>query len=172
MRKALFNLALILQTKIFLWLLAVAGGLFAFGVFFLILLKRHIKAIPNASALRRRLFFKRALIFTLWPSVALVLAAAVSITQTVSGLQYSTSSISGSPVRITGGTALQALQWLTLGLSVLFALGVTAIFDSRSAPVGVGQSPSVASGAAVRPSAAPFGLAPPSGPSGPPGFVL
>ena len=142
--ESLFSLALDLQTKIIISLLAVAGALFFIGLFFLVLLKRNFKTYANAAALKRRKFHRQGLFSATWASVGFALASVASLDQTTGALQYATKAISLSPVYITSGIALRVLQWLILAFSATFAIGISSIFTSRGSPTqSAGAMPSL-----------------------------
>ena len=125
----LLNLAIVLQTRIFLWLLAAAGVLFILGLAFLTLLKLKLKSQRNnPSTPRTRLVLQRITIFTFWTSTAVMLGTALSITQTASAMQFATSSPS-SEVHITSGITLQGLQWTIFVLQFFFSLGIFFAVD-------------------------------------------
>jgi hypothetical protein len=123
--------ALTLQQRIYLPILAVAGGFFFVGVLFLTLLKKHLKKpnLGDASENRRRALKKSAMT-SLWLSVSFALASAVALTQTDGALQFVTSNKMGAPLELTAGVAAEVLQWATLSVSILFLLGVTKIFEN------------------------------------------
>ncbi|KAK2763091.1 hypothetical protein FQN54_009725 [Arachnomyces sp. PD_36] len=124
----LVDLAVTLQSRIILCLSAGAGILFFLGVLFLVLLGRGLKASQNATALKRRRFYRRALIFHLWVSVALALASADSVTQTTGALEYVTRfHPSESSIIISAGRSLAIMQWMVFAISVIFTLGITQI---------------------------------------------
>ena len=127
----LLSLTIFLQSRVFVPLLAAAGALFLIGVFFLTLLKRHLKSTANHNAANRRQIFRRATNLCLWASTAFALSSAFAVGQTASALQYTTASTQSS-IRIMSGTTLQILQWLTFAFSVTFAFGISNIFQSSS----------------------------------------
>ena len=138
----LLSFTMFLQSRIFIPLLAAAGALFLIGLFFLTLLKRHIKSTPNQNAANRGQTFRRATNLCLWASTAFTLTSTFAIAQTTSALQYTTSSAStASSIRITSGTTLQVLQWLTFAFSITFAVGISSMFQS-STPADGGSTAS------------------------------
>lgn len=118
--KSLLSAAVTLQSQIFIPLLAGAGLLFLAGLILLALLKRRPDS-PRAELLRA------CATGTLCLSTALSFTAALSTSQTAGALQYS-SLLSGATgdaqVLVRPGMALQVLQWLAFGFSLLFATSV------------------------------------------------
>jgi hypothetical protein len=132
----LLSVGLILQGKIYPPLLAAAGSFFLTSVVSFALFKWSAKRTltdPNASSITRLQFRGRVIVTSAWTSVGLALASAVSITEVSAALQFWSVDVATSMIWASGGTALQVLQWLIIGLSVLFALAVTSIVgESRS----------------------------------------
>ena len=128
----LLSFTMFLQSRIFVPLLAAAGALFLIGIFFLTLLKRHMKSTPNQNAANTRQTFRRVTNVCLWASTAFALSSAFAVGQTASALQNTTASTQSS-IRIMSGTTLQILQWLTFAFSVTFAFGISSIFQSPNA---------------------------------------
>lgn len=92
--------------KHILWLLAAAGSALFLGLAFLGLLKRHLKKTdPSKDAERRIFLFRPQPVSLLWGSTASALVTAISITQTVSTLQFSTASLQATTI-ITSGLVL------------------------------------------------------------------
>lgn len=71
--------------------------------------------------------------FVFWVSLGPALASTVAVTQTATGIQFSTSTLSApSPqMTITAGETLQVLQWLVAGFLTLFTLGISTIFGNQ-----------------------------------------
>lgn len=118
--KSLLSAALTLQSQIFIPLLAGAGLLFLAGLVLLALLKRSPDS-PRAELLRA------CATGTLCLSTALSFTAALSTSQTAGALQYSSrlSGAAGDAQVVTRpGMALQVLQWLAFGFSLLFSTSV------------------------------------------------
>jgi hypothetical protein len=134
----LFSLALVLQTKIMLCLLASAGVLFLFGILFLGLLKRNMKSGPTLHGVKRARRMQIALYSSVWMSVAVAFASAASIDQTTSALRFTTNSVSGSAFLIHTGTTLPVLQWLIVGFSATFALGLSRIVKTVGGTIQAG----------------------------------
>lgn len=110
------------------------------GLLFLIFLKRHIKANQNSGPESWKLFLKHTSLGVAWTSTALAFAAAISITQTTSALQFLTTSFR-SPVVMEAGLVLQVLQWLICTFSFFFAFGLTAIFRTRAGSTSYDNAP-------------------------------
>lgn len=167
----LIELAHTLQTSYLLGILAVAGNFFAISLIFLALLKRdfHMTAKNNASYQRRERL-RQATMVTLWVSVAFVLAAAVSIEQTLNALVFvSPVNLATTGIKITAGKGLDVLQWLAFGFSVVFAFGVSLMFRKeggtiQSAGLADTSAPSLA---AAPPPPPPVGALPPPPPPPP-----
>jgi hypothetical protein len=135
---ALFALALVLQTKVIICLLAGAGVLFLFGILFLVLLKRNLRSAFNVSANIRRKRMRTGLYSTVWLSVGLAVASATSIDQTTSALQYTTNTVIDSGSRIKTGTTLRVLQWLIVVFSTVLALGLSTMFKTQGGDIHSG----------------------------------
>lgn len=126
--KSMVSVALMIQSKILLGLIAGAGVLFAISLVFFGLLKRHfnVRTGDNTIASKRRHLLRKAAFSTMWLSIAFSLVSAMSINQTTNALDYVTQADS-STVRITTGKTLNVLQWLAFSFSVLFAIGMVNI---------------------------------------------
>ncbi|RDL31141.1 uncharacterized protein BP5553_09930 [Venustampulla echinocandica] len=129
----LFSAALPLQTKVFLPLLAAAGSFFLLGVAFLMIFKwsakRSRSSLTDMSTKRQELY-RRGLTSFVWASVGLAIASAVSITESSAALQYWSANVSRSSITASAGMAMQVLQWMFVGLSVIFALAVTSMLKA------------------------------------------
>jgi hypothetical protein len=132
--ETLISMALLLQNRITLSLLAIAGMLLLIGLVFLVLLNRNFKTIANPAALKRRRLHHQALSSTIWASVAFALASAASLDQTTGDLQYATKGVPLSPVYITPGTTLRVLQWVILAFSTTFAMCIPMLFKAVDSP--------------------------------------
>jgi hypothetical protein len=161
---SLFSLALVLQTKIILWVLASAGGFFFIGLILLALLKRHIKrlAIYPTSTSGPRL--NKSLSTVMWTSLGLAVASAVSVNQTTAALQFTTTESTTSEIQILAGTTLGVLQWLVVGFSAIFVLGISSMFTVEGRMVQYAGS----GNRGFAPSWGPPSF-PAQGPPGPPG---
>lgn len=131
-------MARLLQTKLFLALLAAAGVLFTLGLISLLLLKRNLKVIgilPTVGGRRRQL--RRWTLSLLWGSAGACLASTVGIIQATGALQFAINFAGHTESQITfqTGTTLQVLQWLILSFSLLFALGVSLLFKDTGESV-------------------------------------
>jgi hypothetical protein len=135
---AIFALALVLQTKVIISLLAGAGVLFLFGILLLVLLKRNLKSTSNVNARIRRKRMRTGLYSIVWLSVGLAVASATSIDQTTSALQYTTNTVIDSGTRIKTGTTLRVLQWLIVVFSTVFALGLSTMFKTQGGDIHSG----------------------------------
>lgn len=156
----LFSEALYFQSKILLCLLAAGGVIFFIGLLYVTLLKRHLKSKPNATAMKRRNFYKRLANVMIWSSAALALASTIALTEVTAALQHITTADTGLTVRITSGAALPILQWLIFSFSITFAFGVSTIFKTQDGTVqSAGSAPSCGSS---------FGGPPPPPPPPPP----
>lgn len=123
---SLLSAALILQSQIFIPVLAGAGLLFLAGMIFLTLLKRNINN-PNPDKPRRGEMLRVGTMGSLYLSTALSFTASLSTSETAGALQYSSllSGVSGdAQLVIRPGLALQVLQWLAFGLTLLFTMSV------------------------------------------------
>jgi hypothetical protein len=124
--KSILSAALILQSQIFIPILAGAGVLFLAGMILLALLKRNIKN-PNPDKPRRGEMLRLGTMGSLCLSTALSFTASLSTSETAGALQYSSllSGVSGdAQVLIKPGMALQVLQWLAFGFTLLFTMSV------------------------------------------------
>lgn len=145
----LLTTGLALQRKIYLPLLAVAGFFFLIGVVFFTFFKWTTKrqlANPNSPSAKQLQFYKRVTLGSLWASIGLSLASAVSTTEVSTTCQLWSVEVAKSSIFASAGIALQVLQWLVVGLSVLFALATTSIlsdtgFDALPGPGGFGGPP-------------------------------
>ncbi|KAI0423927.1 Ca2+ regulator and membrane fusion protein Fig1-domain-containing protein [Xylaria sp. FL1042] len=167
---ALLPVALTIQTKIFPCLIAAAGVFFFVGLVALMLLKRSFKKPDPTKPLRPKLFRTATMLFG-GTATALAIAAAVATTQTANALAFATSSltIGNSTIRVSAGIALQVLQWLIVGFSILFQLSLASMFKVEGHVNAVGTLPF--HGSMGRPgSAGGSGGFPSMGPPGSPGF--
>ncbi|KAI0808532.1 Ca2+ regulator and membrane fusion protein Fig1-domain-containing protein [Xylaria sp. FL0064] len=171
---ALLPVALTIQTKIFPSLVAAAGVFFFVGLIALMLLKRSFKKPDPTKPLRPKLFRTATMLFG-GTATALAIAAAVATTQTANALDFATSSptIGNGTIRVSAGIALQVLQWLIVGFSVLFQLSLASMFKVEGRVNAVGTLPFSGS---MGPPGPPGGFGdlphpgPPMGPPGSPGF--
>ncbi|KAF2801242.1 uncharacterized protein BDZ99DRAFT_577755 [Mytilinidion resinicola] len=138
-------IAVFLQTKILICVLAAAGVWFLLGLMFLVLLKRNLKDRKSPSLAHRR-FFKQATVGALWISVALALAGTGAVSQTSGALQYFSNSVEAQSIKVSSGTTIQALQWLVVAFSTIFAFGVSAIFKTADGTMKTATNSSGASG--------------------------
>lgn len=134
--ESILSFALALQSKIFLYLPAVAGALFFLGLVFFALLKRHLKAPPNVNAKRRRLMFKRYTLGLLWAAVGFALASIIALSQATSALKVFAEAAAGTAIDVVPGLTLQILQWMSLACMFLFAVAVADMLKS----IGGGRS--------------------------------
>ncbi|KAF1360421.1 hypothetical protein EJ07DRAFT_154874 [Lizonia empirigonia] len=128
----LISSTLALQSKV-LNVLVIASVLFTLSLASLALLKLSLKS--RSTLHHRATLYRSITISSLWLSTALALAAALSTTQTFGVLQYSTTLLNTSELKVMPGVALQVLQWLAFSFSAVFALGVSSMF--KSVEVGV-----------------------------------
>jgi hypothetical protein len=113
--------------------LVIASILFTLSLASLALLKLSLKS--RSTRTHRTTFYKPNTVSTLWLSTALAFAAALSTTQTFGVLQYSTTLLNTSELKVMPGVALQVLQWLAFSFSAVFTMGVSSMF--KSVEVGV-----------------------------------
>ncbi|KAF2679530.1 hypothetical protein K458DRAFT_408135 [Lentithecium fluviatile CBS 122367] len=132
----MLDLALVIQTKIFICLFVVAGLLYTLGVLSLFVLKRSFTAQQDERITRRRYTIRGASLALLWISTAFTLASALSVNQMTSALDYITDVNSTSRFRITGRKTLNVLQWLAFAFTLLFVLGVSSIFTRKGNTLG------------------------------------
>jgi hypothetical protein len=127
---ALLSVALVLQAKILLPLLAAAGSSFLLGITCFILFKwaaeRPKVNITESSAKRLQMYRQGCLGF-IWTSVGLSTASAVSVSESTAALQFWTANVPESSIIVSTGTTMQALQWVLVVLSALFALMVSSM---------------------------------------------
>lgn len=159
----LVQMALHLQTKQLLCLLAPAGCFFALSIVPFVLLKRDLKKKGNSNAASRRAQLKRASLMATWTSVGLATASAVAVAQSTSALDYATNDDFQTAVRMTPGMVLQAFQWTIVALSSIYSVGIMSILritdgTVRSAGYRLGQG---------MPSTDPFDFGPPPPPPPP-----
>lgn len=126
----LLPVALRLQSKTFLCVLAVSGVLFCVGLVCLGLLKRDIKKQAGGSGKSHEQRLRRASLALLWVSVALATVSAAAVTQATSALEVLTKDLPAVAVSLTAGVTLQALQWAVVVLSTLFPLGISILVKS------------------------------------------
>ena len=128
--------ALSLQGNIFLPLLAVAGALFMLGLIFFALFNwttKRATTTSTESSTNTLQTYKKILMTSLWSSVGLAIASAVSITETSAALQFWTVDVPQSNILVSIGTCMQVLQWFVASLSVLFTLAVTSLISAIEA---------------------------------------
>ncbi|KAF2815585.1 uncharacterized protein BDZ99DRAFT_565552 [Mytilinidion resinicola] len=163
--KELVSFALTVQSKIILYLLAVAGILLVIGLLLVLLLKRHFKAAQTGkmNAESRRQSLRRATLTAIWTSVGLALASALTVSQVTAAMEYITKVESVSTIQITAGTALSVLQWFIFSLSALFAAGISSIFKKQGGFIELAGSAAQGMSAGVGMKAMPplTGLPPP-----------
>jgi hypothetical protein len=162
--------ALSLQGNIFLPLLAAAGALFMLGLIFFALFNwtsKRATATSTGSSTNTLQIYKKILMTSLWSSVGLAIASAVSITETSAALQFWTVDVPRSNILVSSGTGMQVLQWFVASLSVLFTLAVTFLISASEAgtlpgPGGIGfpQKPAMGGGRHPTPLMGPAGGAP------------
>lgn len=120
--RALVSAALTLQSRIFVPLLAGAGFLFLAGLAALVLVKRRIAKTGGAGPLRA------ATLACLCLSAALAFTACLATSGAAGALEFSTLlGVVGEAAPRTvvrPGVALQVLQWLAFGFTVVFVGGV------------------------------------------------
>jgi hypothetical protein len=125
--KTLLSAALVLQSQIFIPILAGSGLLFLAGLVLLVLLKRNITN-PNPDKPRTGELLRLGTMGSLCLSTALSFTASLSTSETAGALQYSALLSAGgagdSQVLIKPGMALQVLQWLAFGFTLLFTMSV------------------------------------------------
>ena len=126
---ALFDTAMVLQTKIFLKFLAGAGVVLVLALILL--------ALIATPCIRLRLWtwgalvpIKAAVFLLARVSTALTLIAAGTTAQAVGGLQIITTQHMHSDMAISAGTLLQVLQWVTVAVSAIYSTGLWIVcFD-------------------------------------------
>ena len=123
----LVQIGLILQSKITIWLIAFAGIFYLGGVICVTAFKASLKR--QSRSRRTEAMLKKAAVIILWVSVALCLTATAGVTQTVNGMQFILSREPGQ-VLIKNGPTIEALQWILVALSALFAIGVNLMVNS------------------------------------------
>jgi len=146
---ALLSVALVLQTKILLPLLAAAGSAFLLGIIVFILFKwaaKRPKVNLTESSAKRSQIYSRGCLSLIWTSVGLSTASAVSVSESIGALQFWTANVPESSIIVFTGTAMQALQWVLVALSALFALTVSSML--RVTPAGTLPGPG---GSGLRP---------------------
>ncbi|KAK3377613.1 Ca2+ regulator and membrane fusion protein Fig1-domain-containing protein [Podospora didyma] len=127
--------ALDLQAQIFMSILAGASFLFLVGLGFLFMYKRDL-ARPNPDKPRRSAIIKRGTYGMLFLSTALVFTASLATTETTGALAFAANpNRSSSPtILIKEGVALQVLQWMSFGFSLLFTLAVPFLARQKRVP--------------------------------------
>ncbi|KAH8882505.1 hypothetical protein GQ53DRAFT_733666 [Thozetella sp. PMI_491] len=128
--KSLIATALVLQSQIFISILAGAAFLFFISLPLLFLLKRSINN-PNPDKPRRAMLIKRLTYGCMYLSVGLVFTSALATSETAGALHYSSGSVTNSPINISPGISLQVIQWMAFGFSLLFALAETWLLRPR-----------------------------------------
>lgn len=125
--KSLLSTAVILQSQIFIPIIAGAGFLFIVGIVSLTLLKRNLRA-PNPDKPKTGQLLKLATLGSFWLSTALAFTASLATSETGGALQYSSLLTAvgneSQPILTKQGMALQVLQWLTFGFTLLFTMSV------------------------------------------------
>ncbi|KAH9998541.1 hypothetical protein F4779DRAFT_164925 [Xylariaceae sp. FL0662B] len=135
----------------------------------LLLLKRSLKKPEPNNPSRPKLFRTAAMLLGRF-AFALTLASAVATTQTANALGFATSQSLGGTgiIRLSPGVTLQILQWLIVGISVLFQLSLSSMFniDGKVNAAGILPLPvsAVTAGPPVR---NPPPRGPPTGPARP-----
>ena len=119
--KDLISNALVLQSQIFISILAGAAFLFLVSLVLLVFLRRSLSD-PFPEKPGRVTLLKRVTWAVLFLSVALVFTASLATSETAGALQYSSGPVTQSPFTISPGISLQVLQWMTFGFSLLFAM--------------------------------------------------
>jgi hypothetical protein len=124
----LIDTALDLQKTTFTSILAAAGVIFSIGILALATLIFHIKSKGSPPAQGT---LRRAILFLMWTSAALAFAAAFSLLQVITALNFQRGSTEPN-TRISGGTASQAFHWLSFSFNWLFAVGASVVYGSVS----------------------------------------
>lgn len=126
---ALLSGALLLQSQVFIPILAGAALVFLAALLLLGLLKRAVTN-PNPDRPRRADTLQLGATACLCLSTALGFTASLSTSEAAGALQYSSLLLSsggsgaGGQMVIRPGMALQVLQWLTCGFTLLFTMSV------------------------------------------------
>jgi hypothetical protein len=106
------------------------------GVIFFALFNWTIKraaTTSTGSSTNAPQTYKKLLMTSLWSSVGLSIASAVSITETAAALQFWASDVPQSSIIVSIGTGMEVLQWFVAILSVLFTLAVTSVISATEA---------------------------------------
>lgn len=116
--------ALILQSQIFIPIIAGSGLLFLAALILLHLLKRSINN-PNPDKPQRVDTLRLGTLGCLCLSTTLSFTASLSTSEAAGALQYSSLLSAGAgQMVIKPGMALQVLQWVAFGFSLLFTMSV------------------------------------------------
>ncbi|KAI1384790.1 Ca2+ regulator and membrane fusion protein Fig1-domain-containing protein [Hypoxylon trugodes] len=131
--KGLLVQANIIQNKIFYALLAASGVLFLLSVVSMLLVKRYMKS-PKPNAVPQQKRFRSIMHFFRQYAFGLAIAAAFSTTQATGALDFATISMpdSDSNILISGGKAVQGLQWAIVALLCLVHLATSSMFNAGS----------------------------------------
>lgn len=121
---AILSASLLLQSNIFVPILAGSALLFLVALVLLVFLKRRLNnPVPDKLLQATRL--KTALMACLCLSSALSFTSSLSLSETAGALQYSGLLVTGKDqVLVTPGLELQILQWVSFGFTLLFTGGV------------------------------------------------
>jgi hypothetical protein len=124
----LLTFSLQLQTEVFLYVLSIAAGLFAFSIFFFILFSRHGHSSTSEVASRKRQKTGLgALIFALG-SLAFALTSVMSMSEVAATVDLFAANLDDSVLQVSAGTPMKVLQWCTVAFLVLYVYGVVEMF--------------------------------------------
>lgn len=121
---AILATSFLLQSNIFVPILAGSALLFLVALILLVFLKRRLNnPVPEKPFQAGRL--KMAMMACLCLSSALSFTSSLSLSETAGALQYSSLLVAGKDqVLVTPGLGLQVLHWLSFGFTLLFMGGV------------------------------------------------
>ncbi|CAG8977083.1 hypothetical protein HYALB_00005791 [Hymenoscyphus albidus] len=129
----LFNLASHIQSKVFVFMLAVSAVIFLSSFVVLIALQFDIMRNSSSSAAyKRRFFLKKGFKNLVWISVGLNIAVSAGAQQAAEALQW-LSDVRNGELLITSGATLLGLQWAIVAFSMIFALGSRLIYNQKPA---------------------------------------
>lgn len=125
--RKLLALAFILQSRVFLCVPSAAGIVFLLSLIPLAFLKRNSNKEGNSRHEATQTRMRQTALAMTWLSLFIMSGAAVATYESTSGLQLITTGDFQAPSPIMRGYLLAALQWVLVGLSAAYGIGLSLI---------------------------------------------
>jgi len=128
----LLTFSLELQTRVFLYFMAIAFGLFFFSIIFLLLFSRHPRSVLSVAASRRRQNDGlRTLVFGLG-SFAFALTSVVSMFQVGATVGKFAATLDDSVIEVNAGVGMEIVEWLIVCSLVFYVYVVMEMFEPET----------------------------------------